>query len=171
MEEKERLEKGVRLQQKWMQQERERAKKTPNENMDDDLPPSLPRYPFWCDECQEDLGLPCRKASFTFEGKRVSVMSARCPDCERRLLRFVTHRDLDPFYQKSRKLQRERNKNAVDLLQADQYGFKTSYGDQFKKSGEDLKLQEKAIWDRDRQVGLRGLSLENKERLKKLYGL
>lgn len=136
--------------------------------MDEDLPDSLPAYDFWCDNCQLDFSASCYKTRHRLFGDTVAVYRGECPICEDKCHRLVTHRDEDLYYQKSTKIRRERNQYAWEVFQLEDYGFKTHYGNPYTYQHEKLAQKEWKIIEAEREKGLRGLSLETKERLRKL---
>ena len=126
-----RLKKRVEDQQELLRQDRQRKKKKPNERMDEQKPDHLDTYPFWCDSCQEDFKSPCYKTKHRLFGDIIAVYRAKCPICEEDCIRHVTHKDEDPYYQRSTKIRRQRNQYAFEMLQPKDFGFKTHYGDPY----------------------------------------
>ena len=170
MDETERLRKHTQAHQEQLRKERDRVKTSVNERMDDDLPDFLNSYPFWCDECQEDKTTKCHKIKFKFGNHWISVMAAECPDCGARMLRYATHRDEDKYYQKSLRIRRDRNRNYIDMLQQDEWGFKTKYGDREKEKMEKTHADvERSIYEREWRTGLKGKSMETKTDLKRFH--
>lgn len=167
-----RLKKRIEDQHKLLDQEREMKKKMeekPNKRMEEDAPDRLPLFDFWCDTCQEDFSMPCYKSRHRLYGDTIVVWRATCPDCETDCIRHITHKDEDLYYDKSTKIRKQRNQYAWEALQPDQYGFRTHYGEPYKEFMRKCQDREKMIIEEERSEGLKGLSLERKQKLRKLY--
>lgn len=170
MDEVEKLRKHTQAHQEALRKERDRAKSSIKERMDEDLPDFLESYPFWCDECQEDKDTRCHKVKYKLGEHWISVMKAECDVCGTRMIRYATHRDDDKYYQKSLRVRRDRNRNYIDMFQQEEFGFKTIYGDSEIKKREKYQLEaEKSIYNRERRLGLKGQSLETKTDLKRFH--
>ena len=167
MNEIERLKKRTRDQQEMMRQERQRQKLNPNENMDADIPNRLSSYDFWCSLCQEDFSAPAWKTRYHSDGSLIAVLRGQCPECGETAVRYVTHRDQDPYYQRSWKIRRQRNQYLIETLQAEQYGFRTHYGEPYGEFQKGLQREEEIALGVDRKAGLRGPSLKAKERIER----
>ena len=166
MKEYQRLKKRIQDQQRLMDEERERKKPRPNILMEQQALDRLKSYDFWCNDCQEDFKAPCYKTRHRIHGDTIAIYRTKCPNCDNECIRYITHKDEDLYYQKSAKIRSQRNQYTLDLLQANQYGFKTHYGDPEEEYIK--KLQEKERIIIEGQTGLRGLSLEQQERLERL---
>lgn len=163
MNETERLRQRTKEYQEDLRKDRERRKPSPNQRMDEDIPQFLPSYDFWCEICQEDFTAPARKSSYRFEGNIISTIRGRCPECETIAIRYATHRDQDPYYAKSLKIRRQRNQYALEMLQAEQYGFRTQYGEPYEEFNRKMAAKDEIRFGKKRETGLKGLSLEEKE--------
>ena len=135
--------------------------------MDDEIPRVLASYDFWCEVCQEDFTVPARKTSYGFEGNIISTIRGKCPECGTTAIRYATHRDQDPYYAKSLKIHRQRNQYALEMLQAKQYGFRTQYGEPYKEFNQKMAAKDEARFNEKIGTGLKGLSLEEKEILRR----
>ncbi len=162
------LERRVVDQQKHLDQERRSHKPKPNELMEKETGEILASFDFWCDTCQEDFSAPCYKTKHRLYGDIIAVWRARCPDCNEEAIRHITHKDEDLYYNRSTKIRRQRNEYAWETLQADEHGFRTHYGDPFKEYNEEMQRKEKKIIDKERSIGLRGMSLDTQQRLRRL---
>ena len=172
MDEVERLKKYVESHQEALRIDRDRMKPKPNENMDADIPDFMPSYGFWCDVCCEDFNGPARKIQYTLEGNRIAVIRGLCPECGTQAIRYATHRDQDPYYQKSRSVRRERNINYIDLLQEGDFGFRTYYKNAGRIDEKKIHREEMGIiMGEQHDTGLKGLSLEAQEKLWRLKNL
>mgnify|MGYP001571142001 CR=1 FL=1 len=168
MDETTRLKKYTEEIQEDLRIDRQRKKPKPNENMDADIPDNLKSFDFWCDTCQEDFEAPARKTRYRMEGDVIATMRGECPECGETVIRYVTHRDQDPYYQRSMKIHRQRNQYRTEMLQAEEYGFKTHYGDPNEIVDKKLAEQEKKIAKADLSIGLKGQSLKAKRKLEQL---
>lgn len=169
MRETERLKKYTEDFQDDLRKDRDRRKPGPNENMDRDIPDRLSSYDFWCCECQEDFRSPAVKSRYRLEGDVIATLRGECPECGEVAIRYATHRDQDPYYQKSTKIRRQRNKFVVDMLQGQEYGFRTHYGDPDTEFNKIIAEQEEGIMRADMSTGLRGQSLKAKRKIEEIY--
>lgn len=163
-----RLKKRTEDHQKLLDQERERKKPMPNARMEEDTPDRLKRFDFWCSVCQEDFEASCHKTRHRLGGDWIAVWRARCPWCEEGCLRHITHKDEDPYYRRSDKVRRQRNQYAAEMLQAEDFGFKTHYGQPYPEFIKRMQKNERKIIEEQREQGLKGWSLESKEKLRTL---
>jgi ribosomal protein S27AE len=171
MNETQRLKKHTEEFQEDLRKDRERKKPKPNENMDKDIPDKLESFDFWCDTCQQDFKSSARKTRYRLEGDMIATLRGQCPDCGETTIRYATHRDQDPYYQKSLKIRKQRNQYRIEMLQSQEYGFKTHYGDPDREFNEMINRQEERIMAVDWDSGLRGQSLKAKNKLEELHRL
>lgn len=171
MNETERLKKHAEEIQEDLRKDRERQRPKPNENMDRDIPDVLKSFDFWCDTCQQDFESPARKTRYRLEGSVIATLRGACPDCGETAIRYATHRDQDPYYQKSLKVRRQRNQYRIEMLQGREYGFKTHYGDPDADFNRTMAENEERIIRGEMVTGLRGQSLKTKEKMRNLRGL
>lgn len=169
MNETERLKKYTEDFQEDLRIDRERKKLRPNENMDRDIPDRLKSYDFWCGNCQEDFSAPAVKTRYRLEGDVIATLRGECPECGEVAIRYATHRDQDPYYQRSVKIRRQRNKYKVETLQGQEYGFRTHYGDPDKEFNKIIAEQEEKIMLADMSTGLRGQSLKAKRKMEEIH--
>jgi len=155
MNEIERLTQRTKEIQQDLAKDRERKKLKPNQRMDDDVPQFLKSYDFWCDTCREDFVSSARKTSYRLDGHKISTIRGICPECGKEAIRYATHRDQDPYYNKSRKIRRQRNEYALDFLRADQYGFKTQYGEPYKEFIKRMIRIDKKKFKKRMEIGLK----------------
>jgi len=151
-----------------MQADRKAKRAKPNENMESGTADRLLSYDFWCLDCQEDFAAPCYKSKHRLWGDVIAVYRANCPDCGKDCLRHITHRDSDPYYEQSRKIRIMRAQYAWETLQANEYGFRTCYGNPWKKHEEELMAREERIMQADFQLGLKSKSRATSGKLKLL---
>ena len=163
MNEIERLQQRTKGYQEDLRKDRERRKPKPNQRMDDDIPQVLSSYDFWCEDCQQDFSAPARKTSYKFEGNVISTIRGICPECGITAIRYATHRDQDPYYSKSLIIRRQRNQYALEMLQAEQYGFRTQYGEPYAEFNRKMAEKDEKRFNERIGTGLKGLSLEEKE--------
>lgn len=132
--------------QKRLDEERERNKPTPNERMAKDAKDFVESYNFFCENCAEDFTSAAFKHIHKLFGDAMVTYRAYCPKCGDESVRLVTHRDNDPYYYLSEKINAQRNEYYLDLMQADDFGFKSVYGDVFSDYNKKLReLEEKAF--------------------------
>lgn len=158
------------------EEERRMAKPSIHQKMAEEAENFKSHYSFFCEECQEDFVSPAYKVVHRFYGDYIVTYRAiheeneDDEECGEECIRLVTHRDHDPYYWLSDKVNRERNEYSVDLLQAEQYGFKTHYGNPWGETEDKLKEREEKILSRAREMGLRGDNLATQERLRRFRG-
>jgi len=169
--ETERLKKRTEEIQEDLRKDRERRKPKPNENMDRDIPDFVKSFDFWCDTCQEDFTSSARKTRYRLEGDVIATLRGECPNCGEVAIRYATHRDQDPYYQKSLKIRRQRNQYIIEMLQGREYGFKTHYGDPDAEMNKTIMREEERIMRADLDTGLKGQSLRAKRKLEELHRL
>ena len=162
-----RLKQRVKDIQDEQARERELHKPKPNERMAEDTPDFIESYDFWCDVCELDFTAPAYKTVHRLYGDPVVCYRTR-HECGEECVRLISHRDHDPYYQKSEKIRRQRNEYVADVLQAEQYGFKTRYGDPYEKFNKDLEKREKEIIQSEKDKGFKGLSLQAQQELNRL---
>ncbi len=150
--------------------ERERQKPSPNKRMAEDAKDYLDSYPFWCDECEKDFDAECHKTWHRLYGDWIAVYRGYC-DCGEECVRHITHKDHDPYYQKSERINRDKNHFAVETLQAEEYGFRTHYGEPWKEYYAKLQRAEEKIITGEREKGFGGLSFQSQEELKRIRNL
>jgi len=168
MNEFDRITKRIEDQQYLLDQDKERKKKKPNVLMEEETGEQIANFDFWCDVCQEDFISPAYKTKHRLYGDSVAVWRAQCPDCEEEAIRLITHKDEDPYYYKSTKIRFQRNQYATELLQADDYGFNSTYGNPHRSTEQMLEDQEKDILQKEEWgKGLKGKSLKTQEYLNK----
>jgi len=155
--------------QEDLRRDREMRKPGPNENMDKDIPEFIKSYDFWCNTCQEDFTSSARKTRYRLEGDIIATLRGECPDCGEMAIRHATHRDQDPYYQRSTKVRRQRNQYRIDMLQGGEYGFKTHYGDPDDALNKTIMREEERIFKVELGTGLKGQSLKAKRKLEELY--
>lgn len=131
--------------------ERERAKPSPNKRMVEDAKDYVESYPFWCENCG-DVELGGHKVWHRLYGDWIATYRAYC-DCGEELIRYITHRDSDPYYYLSDKINSDRNEFAAEMLQADDYGFKTLYGEPYAEYVARQQKHEERIFNKRRELG------------------
>jgi len=169
MNEVERLRKYTKDIQEQLRIEKELKKNKPNVNMDQDIPERLFSFDFYCDTCQEDFKSSAVKTKKRLDGDVIATMRGKCPNCGNEAIRYATHRDQDSYYQKSPKIRRQRNYFKQEMLQKDEYGFKTLYGDKDEEFYKRMKEKEEEIFNEELSIGLKGNSLLTQEKLRVLH--
>ena len=163
MSETERLRQRTKEYQEELRKDRERRKPSTKQLMNEDIPQFLLSYDFWCDVCQKDFEAPARKTTYRINGNPISTIRGRCLECETMAIRYATHRDQDPYYYKSLKIRRQRNQYAMEMLQGEQHGFRTHYGEPYKEFTQKMIAKDERKFNEKIGTGLKGLSLKEKE--------
>lgn len=166
--EKQRLTQMVKDKRKQMELERERQKPSPNQKMAEGALDFV-EYDFWCDACMVDFSAMAHKTVHRLYGDHIAVYRAIHEDCGTECIRHITHRDHDLYYQVSDKINRQRNEYADDVLQAEQYGFRSNFGEPWEEYNNRLKEKEEKIIKGEMDKGFRGLSFEAQERIRRLH--
>lgn len=105
---------------------------------------------FWCEHCQNDITLPAFKR---YKNKYVGVVwIAVCPKCRYEVIRFTENQPLDPYYQRSRKIQMSVRKYARDLIQPDHPDFDRIYPQHKKEKEEKLQAEERKKWEQQNSL-------------------
>jgi hypothetical protein len=106
---------------------------------------------FYCARCNEDL-LGCLAykviaSDWTQKGQRLAFYEA-FKACHKGLRRRITDKENDLYFTQSRMLKEQRMEAIAngDLLQPNDYGFTTKYGDPNKKKWEQLEKQEREAY-------------------------
>jgi len=97
---------------------------------------------FYCKPCGLDQNLKPYKRVNSFGEWFVG----RCKKCNKELIRYTTDFKNDPYFYESKKVKIEARKNAVDLIQYGEPGFKTHY----RKSWEEFEKQ-KEVWEKEQE--------------------
>ncbi len=135
--------------------ERELKKPKPNQRMAEEIPDRVESYAFWCDDCQKDFDAPAYKESHHIFEDVIITYRAACSDCGQECVRFISHRDLDPYYFLSDRIREDRNRYREDFLRHDDFGFETAYGYKFKEYDDNLKAREARKLGLERQKGFK----------------
>lgn len=158
-----------------LKQDRELKKPSIHERMAEEAAMFVDHYNFFCEECLEDFTSPAYKEVHRFYGDYIVTYRAiheeneDGEDCGEECIRLVTHRDHDPYYYLSETVNQQRNQYYTELLQHEQYGFETMYGNPFREHDDKLKEKEERIFMRRRKTGLHGESLRSKEELRQFH--
>ena len=84
---------------------------------------------FFCKKCSLDQNL---LAFINFNGYG-NWFQAKCGKCNCKLIRYITEKEKDPYYRLSKNVIINRDKYKKDLIQPNDYGFKTYYKEQYDK--------------------------------------
>lgn len=82
---------------------------------------------FFCKKCDVDLD---EDASIN-ENRYGKWFEGRCPKCKSKIIRYITDRDKDPYYQLSKNVIINRERYRKDLIQPGEEGFQTYYKKQY----------------------------------------
>ena len=89
----------------------------------------MTKVDFFCRRCRLDQVLLASQ-----RGNNLAIWhEAQCQKCKQRLIRYVSERHADPYFQESIKFQEERDKYKKDLIQPGQEGFKMHYKKEWNK--------------------------------------
>lgn len=169
MGDRERLIKHVQDTQRDIEVERERHKPSRDTLIERDCTEVIPSMDFWCDQCEEDWTIPGFRADATMGDTLYVTIRAYCPTCDAELIRYVTQKREDPYYQRSKKILRQRNQYIRDVLQGGDYGFRTLYGDPFDAFHKRIIEDEEHAMENFRRSGLRSASREEIDRYQRLF--
>lgn len=147
-----RVQKHYEDHQEQLDLERERKKLRPNENMLDGMSKTI-IYPFWCDVCKQDFTARARMFKHRLHGDWIATYRCKCPDCENDCVRYITHKDHDPYYNKSLSVRKQRNEYSSDVLQPDDYGYKTHYGNPWEEFDKRMEMENERLRGRQRDMG------------------
>ncbi len=110
---------------------------------------------FYCPTCRDDL-LKCAaykviQSDWT-SPQRIAFYEA-FKACHKGLRRWITDKSYDPYFRESRMLEEQRREATAngDLLQPNDYGFITKYGDPNKKKWRQMELEEKTKWQQAKE--------------------
>lgn len=145
-----------RVQKRGEQREmvEEAEKKRTARDREIDKAPSILRTTFYCGRCDRDFdanGYKCVRDDWTVKGQRLAFYKGQCP-CGNWRQRRITDREGDPYFKESSMVKKQRKMHATDMLQPGQFGFKTKYGDPFKKQNVEREAQERVSWKKKMQI-------------------
>lgn len=86
---------------------------------------------FFCKNCKLDYDTDRVKKSTAYGG--IEKFVAGCPKCGRANYRLTGNPQSDPYYYESKNVIINRQKFGKDLLQPNDYGFKTYYKQEYEK--------------------------------------
>jgi len=90
-------------------------------------------FVFWCNDCKLDFGAVAFKYEWTYNRVPYARYESKCKDCNKRVIRYITDKQWDPWFWRSKNNEIQRKKYAKDMLQPGDPGFTTLYGDPYKK--------------------------------------
>lgn len=123
--------------------------------------PEYTKIEFWCENCNADFVAPAYKMwSKEYE---VGSWHSFCPVCEKLVYRHITSKTLDPYYNQSQKIKEIRGKSSVDMLQPEQYGFTSQYGDPFEHYYKKHQEKHEQLYNKYAEMGLLGKTLAQKD--------
>lgn len=92
---------------------------------------------FYCKVCGTDSDIPegngPRDCHFDSLSTGESYIWGKCPECNCKVVRYVTEQQIDPYFTQSKRLRRQRKELKRDLIQPGQPGFQTLYPKQWKQ--------------------------------------
>ena len=129
---------------------------------------------FYCKECKLDQDNQSWKENNSYG----EWFASKCKKCGKKLIRYITEKNKDPYHYQSRNAIINRQKFAKDLLQPNDYGFKTYYKQEYEKiqkAKEDFEKKEQTekknqdlFYKNSLDKGLAKKILQNEEKIK--YG-
>lgn len=133
------------------------------------------KHEFFCTACDEDFVAPAWKVWNDRHG--MGFWRSFCYNCESPVVRYITHKNLDPYYHLSKKVRLMQSTYAKDIIQPGQYGFKLLYGDPYEWWYKKMQKKNEDIDKRYGQFGLAGKTVaqidaeeEAEEELRSIYG-
>ena len=84
---------------------------------------------FYCNDCRLDQNHPPRINDNSYGAWFV----ARCVECDKKLIRYITNRHLDPYYHESLELKKQRSLFKKELIQPGDPLFKKYYKTEYDK--------------------------------------
>jgi hypothetical protein len=128
-----------RLEERYLEARRERAaKELADQPMKDRITsifksPRFTTTDFWCDTCKRDCnGTGYRQVCTVREWAPTAWFLGYCP-YGHKMIRRITDKGTDPYYEKSEQLQRQRYEMKDDLLTPDDPRFKELYPKQWEE--------------------------------------
>jgi len=106
---------------------------------------------FWCDKCKIDFVNKGIKIVINSFKEPIAKYDTKCA-CGKICRRYITDKLLDPYWNQSKKVKRERIRERVALLQPHEYGFKTHYGDINKSKNKDREDSERDEHEATHQI-------------------
>jgi len=94
--------------------------------------PRLKTENFWCDVCQLDFQsqtIKQEEEDWSCPNQVIAFYKTKCFK-EHWCIRFITDKDKDPFWHRSKSVRTDRANHANDLLQSFEEGFNMLYGKQ-----------------------------------------
>lgn len=111
---------------------------------------------FYCHICKQDI-LKCAaykvvQTDWVYPHQQIAYYEA-FKACHKGLRRYITDKNQDPYYRQSKMIEQQRREAIAkgDLLQPDDYGFKTKYGDINKKKWQQMDKQERQDYECNNQ--------------------
>jgi len=123
----EHLKKRVQERMDWREQDKIKQERLQARQKEIDEAPDTKFTDFWCDDCELYVTAEGRKsiANDWNNGVYIAFYIGNCP-LDHRVTRRITDTIHDPYF---KHFKRTRSEEA-DILQPDDYGFKTLYGNQ-----------------------------------------
>lgn len=110
---------------------------------------------FWCRRCRIDFTGPGHRQVVTSLAEPLAFYAGRCPKCRRGSVRRITDRGQDEYYLHSRKVWESRAAAEADMLQPNQWGFKTLYPGFFRAHIDEMVGREAAVEERNFDPSMR----------------
>lgn len=101
---------------------------------------------FFCKACGVDQDLNARLITNSY----AQTFQANCQDCGKKLIRYITDKNKDPYFYESVKLKKQRHEMKRDLIQPGQEGFQMLYKKEYDKIQEAAEKHEKKMRDKRR---------------------
>jgi len=105
---------------------------------------------FWCKDCQLDFTARALKRVISYQLR--AVYEVRCPQCQKMLERRITDKLSDPYWNQSRFVALQRQKERIAMLQPNETGFRTYYGDPYAKQNKEREERERKEYEAMHQV-------------------
>lgn len=127
---------------------------------------------FFCRFCAIDFTVPAHRMwSFFYN---CGAWHSYCPECGVEVVRNISDKTSDPYYEESVKIRDMRGRFSKDMLRPDQYGFKTLYGNAYDEYERRYEERREEIRSKYASMNLKGTILREKteiEKVKEEFGI
>jgi len=111
---------------------------------------------FYCKKCELDQDLQ----EFVNQNQFGEWYQAKCKKCKGKVIRYITEKNVDPYFRDSKKLNMERKKYSEYFLQYGEQGFALKYPQSYNKFKE---MEDNGIMKEEKEKAVRD-NLYNKFR-------
>ncbi len=115
---------------------------------------------FWCDNCQIDFAVPSYKVWNNYHN--IGSWHSVCPICEILVIRHISNKATDTYYEKSTKIRVMRHEFSEDMLRPTDHGFRTLYGDPYEAWYRKFQERDEDIHNKYAGLGIRGTTIDER---------